>query len=650
MNPFDLDAPELDDRRFQDIVDEAKRMIPRFTPEWTNHNVADPGVTLIELFAWMTEMTIYRLNQVPDRYYARFLELVGIQPFPPSVARTEVTFWLSAVIDEVVEVPAGTPVGTAGQDDQVVFSTTEPLQISQPELTAALSSAAATPARLVDVWDDLRYDNRTVAAFPSTPVEAGDALYLGFESSLAGNVLQIDLSASVEGIGVDPTDPPLAWQVWTGEVWIDCDVLGDTTGGLNRNGRILVVVPLAHEPLTLGNRRHHWLRVVLSPTRPGQAGYQQSPQVQTIAVASIGGTVVAEHSSVFGGVELGRSDGTSDQRFTFPHAPVLSLREHETIDVVDRDDVTTWQRVDDFSESSATDRHFVLEEITGTLSFGPRIRYDDGSIRQHGAIPPDGAAIRVSGYRTGGGAAGNVGPDTLTALRTTIPYVTRVSNRTPAFGGVDAETIDNAKRRGPMALRTGYRAVTAGDYSRLAMEASSEVSRARTLPPLSPGGPVRLLVVPDPGNADGPRALDDLALAPELIDDISGYVDSRRVLGTSVEIATPYYQGITVAALVDAAPGSSTDLVRERILTRLYRLIDPVTGGPDGTGWPFERDLNAVALSEIVQTIDGVDRVADLLLFEFDLRTGERLGEARQLIRLDPHSLFLSAQHQVVVR
>ena len=53
-----LPTPALDDRTFQDIVDEAKRLIPRYCPEWTNHNVSDPGVALIELFAWMSEMVL----------------------------------------------------------------------------------------------------------------------------------------------------------------------------------------------------------------------------------------------------------------------------------------------------------------------------------------------------------------------------------------------------------------------------------------------------------------------------------------------------------------------------------------------------------------------------------------------------------------
>ena len=89
-----LPVPNLDDRRFQDLVDEAKRLVQQRCPEWTDHNVSDPGVTLIELFAWMTDQVVYRLNRVPDRNYVKFLELIGVSLYPPTAARTQVTFWL----------------------------------------------------------------------------------------------------------------------------------------------------------------------------------------------------------------------------------------------------------------------------------------------------------------------------------------------------------------------------------------------------------------------------------------------------------------------------------------------------------------------------------------------------------------------------
>src|SRR5687767_580820 len=84
--PVPLEAPNLDDRNFQDILDEARRNIPRYCPEWTDHNLSDPGITLLELFAWMTDLLIYRLNRVPDKNYIKFLDLIGLQLEPPRVA------------------------------------------------------------------------------------------------------------------------------------------------------------------------------------------------------------------------------------------------------------------------------------------------------------------------------------------------------------------------------------------------------------------------------------------------------------------------------------------------------------------------------------------------------------------------------------
>ena len=77
----------LDDRDFQDLVNEARLRIAQSCPEWTEHNVSDPGITLIELFAWMTEMVIYRLNRIPDKLHVALLDLLGIALEPPTAAR-----------------------------------------------------------------------------------------------------------------------------------------------------------------------------------------------------------------------------------------------------------------------------------------------------------------------------------------------------------------------------------------------------------------------------------------------------------------------------------------------------------------------------------------------------------------------------------
>ncbi|MCU1497988.1 MAG: hypothetical protein JWM47_1941 [Acidimicrobiales bacterium] len=647
-----LPAPELDDRHFQDLVDEAKRLIPRYCPEWTNHNLSDPGVALIELFAWMSEIVLYRLNQVPDRYYVRFLELVGIEPFPPSVARANLTFWLSAVLEHPVVVPAGVSVATeAGAlEAEVVFSTLRDLSIAPPDLTAAATARAATPEQLTDALEELRYPGGVVGCFASEPMAPGDAFYVGFRSGLGGNIIQLQIEAHAEGIGVDPTNPPLVWEAWTGEAWVPVPVHLDTTGGLNRNGSIVLVMPLSHQPLTLAGTRAHWLRTRLLAAAPGQPEYAATPRVHSVKAQTLGGTVAAEHSESVGQESLGRSVATPGQTFALRRPPALERRDHEHVVVITDHGEDVWTEVDDFTNSTMDDHHVVWEGSTGIIRFGPSVRYANGETRQHGAIPPDGAEVLVTGYRQGGGAAGNVGARTLTRLRTTVPYIDRVENLVPSTGGVDAETVENAKVRGPMTIRTGQRAVTATDFERLTLEASTEVARARCLAPVVPGGPVRVLIVPEVVRTTAVHQLDDFAIAPDLLRVVSRELDERRVLGTSIEVATPYYQGITVAALVHAQSGRPANSVRERVLQALYRFINPVTGGAAGTGWPFDDDVNGAQVAQLLEGVEGVERVEEVLLFEVDLRTGERQGPARDLIRLDDNALFLSARHQVVVR
>ncbi|MDQ1684289.1 MAG: hypothetical protein QOC82_1026 [Frankiaceae bacterium] len=646
-----LPAPNLDDRKFQDLVDEAKRMIPRYCPEWTNHNLSDPGVALIELFAWMSEMILFRLNQVPDRLFVHFLNLVGIEPFPPSVARADLTFWLSSVLEQPVNVPAGMQVSTAGEvgSHPVVFTTLRQLTIAPPVFEAAITERAGTE-QFLTVTDELRYDGGSVTCFPSNPVTPGDAMYLGFHDSLAGNVLRVSVQASAEGIGVDPRNPPLAWEVWSGEAWVTCRVYEDSTGGLNRQGILTLLVPLAHEPLTLAGSRGYWLRVRLLQPASGQPTYQTSPQLRSVHVAASGGTVPAEHAMHVTQESIGRSDGRSGQSFTVAHSPVLPRRAGETVRVIDLDGAVDWTEVADFTESGPHDKHFVLDSSTGVVTFGPRVRYADGSVVQRGAVPRDGAEILITNYRHGGGAAGNVGAGTLTVLGTTVPFIERVSNLRPATGGVDAESIEDAKTRGPMSIRSGQRAVTAGDFERLTREASTEVARARCLAASQRGGPVRVLVVPQIRTAPETHKLDDYALSEPLLRQIQAHLDERRLVGSAVEVGTPYYQGVSIAALVRAVPGRPATLVRQRTIDALARYLNPLTGGPDGEGWPFDADLNAATLSQLLESVEGVDRVDEVLLFEYDLRTRRRLGAAKDVIQLDAHSLFLSADHQVVVR
>nr|HEX4317386.1 putative baseplate assembly protein [Kofleriaceae bacterium] len=138
-----IPPPKLDPRTFHDLVSEAIALIPRYAPEWTNHGPADPGVTLIELAAWMTEQLVQRVNQVPDQSYVAFLNLLGISQRPARAARAIVRF---SLVDGAAKqrVPRGTQVATPHDERVVTFETARDVVITSARPDRCFSSAGDT--------------------------------------------------------------------------------------------------------------------------------------------------------------------------------------------------------------------------------------------------------------------------------------------------------------------------------------------------------------------------------------------------------------------------------------------------------------------------------------------------------------------------
>ncbi len=152
-----IKPPNLDDRRYVDLIAEARTLIPQYCPEWTNLNDADPGMTLVQLFAWMTEMIVYRLNRVPDKTYIHFLNFIGEERRPALPALAPVTF--SARTDQPVDLAAFTRVATRQHPDQpsLPFLTVSPITVH-----------GATVKRVMAVRGGRR---PAVREIPFTPIE-----------------------------------------------------------------------------------------------------------------------------------------------------------------------------------------------------------------------------------------------------------------------------------------------------------------------------------------------------------------------------------------------------------------------------------------------------------------------------------------------
>jgi predicted phage baseplate assembly protein len=163
-----LTVPTLDDRRYQDLLDEALARIPVHNPEWTNFNASDPGVTLIEVFAFLTESLLYRCNQIPERNRRKFLSLLGIPLQPAASARGMVTFANDRGPAETIVLASGIEV-RAGQ---VPFRTDQGLDLLPIEARAFVKRAIDDPPEAVR-----EYYRQLYASFRGQPPTADVRLY-----------------------------------------------------------------------------------------------------------------------------------------------------------------------------------------------------------------------------------------------------------------------------------------------------------------------------------------------------------------------------------------------------------------------------------------------------------------------------------------
>ncbi|MDX2241496.1 MAG: putative baseplate assembly protein [Leptolyngbyaceae cyanobacterium bins.302] len=425
--------PRLDDRAFEDLVQECILRIPRYCPEWTNHNPGDPGITLIELYAWLVDQMLRRFNQVPRRNYVAFLELLGIRLRPPEAAQADLTFYLTKVQASAMVIPAGTEVATERTETQsaIVFTTNQDLIIGQPRIKGLFRShlnqkgvderldersRRSNPWRLPPIFDSnpgVQWTNlRETQLFENFTPEIDDCFYLvlapdeppnsateptqdaRLPNSISGNVLTLTVAGRVaETTGIDPDNPPLRWSIWAGETWKE-GILRQrqddkTKGfsfheleeqGFNVEGGADITLHLPQDlPIEdFGTGCWgHWIRCVHIQTNDPNNRYRRSPLINSIRVQAIGGTIRASECVRVGEELLGISNGKPNQTFQL-QSPVLKRTPNERIEIKlpDADDSETehWNEVDDFSKSGPNDRHYTIDSQTGIVQFGPLVR------------------------------------------------------------------------------------------------------------------------------------------------------------------------------------------------------------------------------------------------------------------------------------
>ncbi|MGD0096991.1 MAG: baseplate J/gp47 family protein [Terracidiphilus sp.] len=662
-----LIPPVLDDRSYDDLVQEMLANIPAHTPEWTNPQPGDPGRTLVELFAWLADTILYRANLIPEKQRIAFLKLLG-ETMQPAAAATGI---LSLSLDPASVAPVAIASG-AKVSGAVNFETLSEIDIlpvtAQAYIKVPLTAAQQAASMPLLAGLKKLYNLSTLpAGYTTTPVFAnnlGDpngidvvngttdsslwlALLVSKPENLAPvlnalgqgeNILNIGFvpSLSVPGL-FSEVGPPAAvqagWQMSQpppppGQpiVYTPLKVLGDTTQSLTQPGVIQLLVPQSGVIGAPANnvRSDPQAGVGMKPPRIDDVSitsrlltWVRLTAQSSLSVSWLGANAVQiDQRTTYNSIVIGVSDGSANQVFALPQSQIDPGTFVLQVDMPGYG-FLAWQQVDDLSVLQGPTMAYVLDPEAGTVTFGNQLQ---------GMIVPAGRRVRVQTMRAGGGSAGNLPASSLTSIQAfdlsgvQVPQTITVQQPIATSGGADPETLDSAQQRIPSLLQNQSRAVTAADYSNLAQNVpSANVARVEVLPLFMPQtrtsnvpGVVSVMVIPSKSGVLNPCPRAD---RPTL-ETVYRYLDPSRPVTAEMYVIASEYVGLGIAVGVEVKSGFGLLQVSQAVETSLRSYLWPLApGGVDNTGWPLGRNVRNLELEVVVSQVPGVIEVNGINLF-----------------------------------
>jgi hypothetical protein len=658
-----LDVPNLDDRRWTDLMAEARALIPQIAPAWTDHNAHDPGITFIELFAWLAEMQIYQLNRVGDRHREAFGRLAGVRRGLRRPARVDLQ--VADALSASVVVPAGARV-TLVDDDELAFETEIAVPLTRSRLRRVVVDDGAAP---VDQTQANGTRGVLFLAF-GADARAGASLRLGFDAfypdkepqlRLAADVVTDDLSTPCEreadGVALAETEAEtgaaaaspvdLVWEyLGPGEAWSALTVIDDGTGGFRHSGAVTLATPAN------AARRDEqvWIRC-----RIARGQYDLEPRLRRIGV----NVLPCLQQETVRDELLGTGSGRPDQEFALHKGPVLipgSERADAQPLVLQVNDVE-WQRVESFDASAPDSTHFVFDVDRGRVLFGNGL---------NGRVPMPAQRVVAVQYQTSRGAGGGVAQDQRWAFRDGSVTGVTLINPSPASGGADPEPLDALELRARAQLRRAQRGVTLADLERLARATpQAYVARAKAI--ANCPAPERITIVAQPkarpGRQGAPRKASDAFLAA-----VQQQLQRHRLLGDDLRVVGPLYIEVRVTARLRlvrrADPAAVIARAREALDRFLAGELQPsdrrdasgklpaaasASPSPCPTRWPFGRSVFPSEIYAVLDDVAGVDSAAGVVLRAWNGATAIQPLEPSRAIPVPPTGLVFAGPHDLTI-
>lgn len=691
-----ISPPALDDRNFDGLVEDLLARIPAHTPEWTNPRLGDPGRTLIELFAWLTDTLLYRANLIPERQRLVFLKLLGIPMRPARAASGLVSvFFKEDSLRKPEDLRARKIQPLARLSGPVNFETREELTILPvtAEIYYKRKLSQAEKNGLGDLLGGLQQIYRlngspdpyiTTAAFVGGGADPGGVdlvqrtvdgclwiALLAPKAEWVGETRKVLGSSTTLSIGIAPAIKttelfeqigprarlPVVWEVSNltaeGEVeYLTLEALSDSSNALTERGVARLALPseefldapsndvsakpqagVGDLPPRVDDPETAARLVTWIRLRPAER-----LQSLSLSWAGINAVEIDQRQTVYNRV-IGESDGSIDQVLQLPNQSV----EPDTLDLqveVEGLGFQTWRQVEDLATAGRDDAVYSLDSEAGTVRFGNGIR---------GSVPEAGRRVRVARMRAGGGAAGDLPPGTLNRIEAfdldgARIDTLRVTQMLATVGGADSETLAAAEQRIPALFRHGDRAVTEADYRRLAADTPGlQLGRVEVLPRFKPHqrranvpGVVSVMIWPYQADRLAPNPRPDRPT----IEAVHQYLDRRRPLGVELYVIGCEYIPIGLSVGIDIREGHGRESTLNAVRERLRRFLWPLPpGGPGETGWPLGRDVGDRELEVEVARVPGVGGVRGINLFERADKNWREITRSDRRLGLSPWQL-----------
>jgi len=608
---------DLFDRRFDDLVEAGRARIPNLAPDWTDHNLHDPGIMLMELLAWTAEAQIYALSRMRQDERRAYGALLGIAPHGPLPAAGLI--WPDAG-NAAAELPAWDPGTVIGKDAAV--------RSAKPEAPVfwPIDNILLTPARIEAVRtrhadggsEDHTSANRRGGAGFEPFGAAGDpadvlelALRCDGERHLLSGLAFVPAGARLAlgvRVGVHTgdriqaprktADAVLRVTLVSEQGRVALPLAADTTAGFMQSGVLLLDLSALAQSPPLRQCRID----IAAP-----AGFARAPRIQCIEP-----NVLPVEQSMTVQQEMHPAGSGPDQVVAFdqaglrfgPGAPPIQ------VELAADGSLQAWEARPDFDSSGPADRHYRLDTGAAQVAFGNGV---------NGALPAADAQVLLS-YAASDGAAGNVPRNQHWSVRG-VSGVFGV-NLDAMAGGADALGFDELRREARRRVRTEHALVTRQDVIDAALAlADLQVARAEVfIENRAPGhgtvlpGTLTLAALRARTPGDGSQQ----AESPRWLEAVRTRLAERLPLGERLRVIAPRYVRVRIAARLVAMPMEDPARIASDARALLRARLALTADRPGASVWPFATPLSAIHVAAWLRKLPGVERVAECRLYQDD--------------------------------